>query len=231
MFTYYGSKSKIIHLYPRPKFNTIIEPFAGSARYALKYFDRDILLVDKYEVVTKIWKWLQQCSEKDILGLPKLTKGLKIDSLNISEDERLFLGMLAGISSISPRNSVSSFSAEQNGRKNQYKRIADQLYKIRHWKIECIDYKEITNIEASWFIDPPYQIGGHAYVESDIDFNYLANWCKDRNGQSIVCENMQADWLPFLPMKQSIGSNGTYQTEAIWTNLPTYYSHRQLNFF
>ena len=51
MFSYYGSKSKVVDLYPRPKFDKIIEPFAGSARYALKYFDRDVLLVDKYEVI------------------------------------------------------------------------------------------------------------------------------------------------------------------------------------
>jgi len=54
MFNYYGSKSKIIHLYPKPIFNKIIEPFAGSARYALKYFDREVLLVDKYEAVVRI---------------------------------------------------------------------------------------------------------------------------------------------------------------------------------
>ncbi len=231
MITYYGSKSKLIHLYPPPRFDKIIEPFAGSARYALKYFERDILLVDKYGVIIKIWKWLQKCSPADITGLPKLTKGLKIDSLNISEDERLFLGMIAGISSISPRNTVSQFSAEQNGRKNQYKRIADQLFKIRHWKIECKDYKDIENTEATWFIDPPYQIGGHAYVENNIDFLGLSEWCKSRQGQAIVCENMQANWLPFLPIKASIGSNGTYQTEAIWTNLDSCYSHIQQSLF
>lgn len=47
MFSYYGSKSKVVDLYPSPKFGKIIEPFAGSARYSLKYFDRDVLLVDK----------------------------------------------------------------------------------------------------------------------------------------------------------------------------------------
>ncbi len=54
MFSYYGSKSKVVDLYPSPKFGKIIEPFAGSARYSLKYFDRDVLLVDKWEVIIKI---------------------------------------------------------------------------------------------------------------------------------------------------------------------------------
>lgn len=54
MWSYYGAKTNVINFYPRPKHDKIIEPFAGTARYALKYFDRDILLVDKYEVITKI---------------------------------------------------------------------------------------------------------------------------------------------------------------------------------
>ena len=71
MFSYYGSKSKIINLYPSPKHGKVIEPFAGSARYALKYFDRQVLLVDKYSVLVEVWHYLQQASEADILGLPK----------------------------------------------------------------------------------------------------------------------------------------------------------------
>lgn len=79
MWSYYGSKTNLVNLYPRPRFNKIIEPFAGSARYALKYWDRDVLLIDKYDVIINIWKWLQQCSPKDVLGLPKLGPGQKFD--------------------------------------------------------------------------------------------------------------------------------------------------------
>lgn len=90
MFSYYGSKSRVVDLYEPPKYGVIIEPFAGSARYSLKYFDREIELYDTYSVVTDIWKWLQSCSEKDILSLPKLTKGAKISEMNLSKEERLF---------------------------------------------------------------------------------------------------------------------------------------------
>lgn len=47
MFSYYGSKSKIVNYYPPPKENIIIEPFAGSARYSLKYFDNPIFNAPK----------------------------------------------------------------------------------------------------------------------------------------------------------------------------------------
>jgi hypothetical protein len=41
--------------------------------------------------------------------------------------------------------------------------IAENIYKIRHWKIVNGDYTCIDNIECSWFIDPPYQHGGIYY--------------------------------------------------------------------
>jgi len=35
MFSYYGSKSKLAQHYPTPKYDTIVEPFAGAAGYSL----------------------------------------------------------------------------------------------------------------------------------------------------------------------------------------------------
>lgn len=86
MLSYYGSKSKVVNLYPSPKFDKIIEPFAGSARYSLKYFDRDVLLVDKYQVVVDVWHYLQQASEADILKLPKIQKGEKVSDYKVSDE-------------------------------------------------------------------------------------------------------------------------------------------------
>jgi len=231
MFTYYGSKSKLVSIYPKPINKKIIEPFAGSARYSLRYFDNDVLLVDKYEIVVRIWKWLQSCSENDILKLPCLKQGDNINDIkSLSYDEKIFLGMLAGVASTSPRYKVSKFSASQNGRKNQLKRIADQLYKIRHWKIEHKCFSEIPNQCATWFIDPPYQHGGNAYVENLINYNELSKWSKSRSGQVIVCENTKADWMDFLPVKDHVGAMSTTR-EAIWTNLNTSYDVKQLYLF
>lgn len=218
MWSYYGSKSRLIPLYPRPKYDKIIEPFAGSARYALEYYDREILLVDKYEVIVKVWHYLQQCSSHDILSLPVLKKGDKISEHNLSEGERLFLGMLAGASSTSPRNTVSMFSAEQNGRKNKMKNIANQLHKIKHWKIIHGSYLDLKNEKATWFIDPPYQYGGSAYKENKIDYLTLGSWCKNRDGQIIVCENTKADWMNFTAISKQRGSNLKFTTEAVWLN-------------
>jgi 16S rRNA G966 N2-methylase RsmD len=117
---------------------------------------------------------------------------------------------------------VSSFKGVNVER--DLKRIAKTLFKIRHWKIIEGSYEDIENIEATWFIDPPYQFGGEHYKESskNLNFSKLAEWCKSRNGQIIVCENTKANWMEFKPMVNMTGTTYT-TTEAIWSNHKTNY--------
>lgn len=229
MFSYYGSKSKVVDLYPSPKFDKIIEPFAGSARYALKYFDHDVLLVDKYEVVVKIWKYLQQASEADIMGLPEPTHKQSIEDFHLSEGERLLMGFMVWRGAASPQKIVQ----EDSNLRDTKKSIAKQLFKIKHWNIKLGSWDEIENQEATWFIDPPYQAkGGHKYQVNNtaIDFDALGEWCKSRKGQVIVCESTEANWLPFYPMRLAHGQYGD-TIEAIWSNLPHDFQARQVSMF
>ncbi len=230
MWSYYGSKSKLVKHYPTPKHDLIIEPFAGSARYALKYWEREVLLYDKYEVIVKLWKWLQQCSPNDILKLPDLKKGKVVREMNLTEMEILLLGFSAGSGLALPQYSVSSFGEENS--KSFKKNIAKNLHKIKHWTIIQGSFDEIPNQNATWYIDPPYQFGGHRYKHSNkkIDFAYLAEWCKSRYGQTIVCENTKADWMPFKPMIEFRGIKHT-TTEAIWSNERTAFDDEQLKLF
>ena len=165
MFSYYGSKSKLVNYYPKPTKDLIIEPFAGSGRYALKYWDRDIILNEKYKTVFDIWKWLQKCSKSDILNLPTPKPKEDIREYNLSKDELNFMGFLINRGSVSPKNKVGKFS---DGLPNTLKRVASNLHKIKHWEIRLGCYTEIENKEATWFIDPPYQFGGNLYKESNM---------------------------------------------------------------
>lgn len=236
MWSYYGAKTNIVDAYPKPQYGKIIEPFAGTARYALKYFDREVLLVDKYEVIVKIWKWLQLCSEGDILGLPRHMKpGQKLDSFTFDcEEARLLMGFLIGKGGQAPRNKITNRIAidRPNFTNFSLQRIAANLFKVRHWKITHGSFCDIPNQAATWFIDPPYQFGGQVYIESNrkIDFGKLAEWSMERQGQAIVCETTKADWLPFQPMKSQRGSL-KMQNEAIWSNLPTAFSNTQQQLF
>lgn len=227
-WSYYGSKSKIVDYYPPPKYKQIIEPFCGSARYSLKYWDRDILLVDKYEVIVKVWSYLINASEKDILSLPDLKTGENVDDFNLSQEEKWLIGFCINGGSAQPKKTAKDYNTWNEAKI----RIAGDLHKIRHWKVKLWDYEEIKNIEATWFVDPPYQFGGEWYVKSNknIDFLKLADWCKTREGQVIVCENTKANWLPFKPMVDMQGAMFK-TTEAIWSNHKTNYDAVQQSLF
>lgn len=226
MFSYYGSKSKIVDYYPPPKHGKIIEPFAGSARYSLKWFDRDVLLVDKWEVIIKIWHYLQAASPKDIMSLPELKYKESIENCNLSECERLLMGFMVARGVASPQKIVQKFSDIRLSKKQ----IAANLFKIRHWNIVHGDYQGVENQEAVYFIDPPYMSGGEHYHEKGIDYKGLSEWCQSRQGQVIVCENTKAHWLPFRPVVDFAGAY-TETTEAIWTNYRTHYDAEQLELF
>jgi site-specific DNA-adenine methylase len=225
MFNYYGSKSKIVEYYPKPKFKKIIEPFAGSARYSLKYWECDILLIDKYPIIVEIWNFLKKCTQSDILGLPKLKEGDILTNYNLTSVEISFLQYITQHGTVGGHK-VSKWGARDYDR--NIKNIAQNLYKIKHWNIVQDDFINIENQVATWFIDPPYQFGGHKYKFSNklIDFNYLSKWCKSREGQVIVCENTKADWLPFKPVKSMQGIKFT-TTEAMWSNQKTNYDNPQ----
>ena len=232
MFSYYGSKSKIVYYYPPPKHKRIIEPFAGSARYSLKYFDRDILLIDKYPIIIEIWHYLQNASEFDILKLPKIQKGQKVSDFTLADIEVKFMGFLVQASQGQPRNSTGTLNGIDVER--DLKRIAKNLFKIKHWVIKQGTYEDLTNEEATWFIDPPYQFGGqyqYKHGSKQINFTELSEWCRSRNGQAIVCENTKADWMDFKPVKSLFGSNQTKTVEAIWSNHKTNYDNVQVSLF
>ena len=171
---------------------------------------------------------MQQCSKQDILNLPKFETGIDLRECNLSDEELLFLGMCAGIASTQPRFKISPYAGEQNGRKNRFKRIAKLLPEIKHWQTQFGDYKNLPDIEATWFIDPPYQFGGEHYSVNGIDYSELAEWCKTRKGQVIVCENTKATWLPFKAVTKIQGAGQTFTTEAIWSNHVTNYDNTQL---
>lgn len=212
MFSYYGSKSKLVELYPQPKHATIIEPFAGSARYSLRYFENDVILYEVFHKVYEIWKFLQSASEKDILSLPDIGYKEKIP-VSLSDAERWLMGFCVGRGSPRPNTMGHKFNSWNKDKK----RIASDLHKIRHWKIYNSDGLTAADIKATWYIDPPYQKMGYKYNFNKIDYPKLGEWCKQRQGQVIVCENIDAKWLDFRELREFRGAIKS-NVEAIWTN-------------
>jgi site-specific DNA-adenine methylase len=226
MWGYYGSKSKIVNKYPKPEFGKIIEPFAGTAQYSLKYFDRDVLLIEKYDVIVKLWKWLQQCSKQDVLGLPRLKHGENVDNFTWDcEEAKWLVGFIIAGAPSQPKKTASKWKTVIRPNTQDYKlnMIAENLYKIKHWVIKQGDYIDLANEKATWFIDPPYQFGGEYYKfgNKSIDFVQMGDWCKSRFGQVIVCENSKADWLDFKPLVEMRG-NKFKTTECMYLVAPNF---------
>jgi len=222
MWGYYGSKSKVVGNYPAPLEDTIIEPFAGTAQYALKYHDKRVILYDSYELIIKLWKWLQSCSPCDIRGIRRLKYGENVDSFTWScEEEKWLVGFIIVGAPSQPKKTASRWKTVIRPNTQNYKlnMIADNLSKIRHWEIRHGDYTDSPDMRATWFIDPPYTEGGQYYVKGrdGIDYAHLSQWSRKRVGQVIVCEKTGADWLPFRHLCESRGNRKT-NSEAIWTN-------------
>jgi len=215
MWSYYGSKSKIVNYYPRPTKDLIIEPFAGTARYALKYWEKEVIICDKYERIINIWLYLQVASVKDIKNLPVLSKGENLNDFNfLCKEEKDLLGFMVSAGANSPR--LTCTEAGERNQKTAKNNIIKNLHKIKHWKIVCCDYKDLENKDATWFIDPPYQFGGKYYIHKEIDYNDLKKWIYDLKGEIIVCENTKANWIFLEPLKEIQGMRQTGTTEAVF---------------
>ncbi len=220
MWSYYGSKSKIAYYYPAPKHNTIIEPFAGAARYSLFYAkpETQVILCDKYQVVADLWRFLiERATPESILNLPILEPKENLDNYALLKEEKYLIGFFLNNGSAQPKKSPAKFNSWNAAKRQE---IADNLQKIKHWKIFCGTYQDVPNENATWFIDPPYQTQGKWYQSSvnnkSINYADLADYCKTRSGQVIVCENIEAKWLPFKPLVSFHGQLHR-KTEAIWT--------------
>ena len=203
MFYYYGRKQKIFKYYPKPKHNTIIEPFAGSAAYSMNYHTKNVILIEKDKRIADLWSYLIMVEPSDILSLPILQKGQSLNDSEfsyLSDNQKSLIGFFLNPGSSQPKKSPGKFCAWTEDNR---KKLSVDVTKVKHWTIINGDYQEVENQEATWYIDPPYQGNGGQYYRhgnNGFDYDQLRNWVLDRNGQVIVCENSEADWMDFTPL-------------------------------
>jgi len=226
-FSFFGSKWRVANYYPVPTHSTIIEPFAGSCGYALHYPEHQVRLCDVDPTICGVWDYLIRVSLEEIRRLP-LAFG-HIDELHVCQEAKWLIGFWLNKGCVGPSKSPSKWMRDyQEKQPGVYwgekirERIASQVSSIRHWTITQASYADIPDQSATWFIDPPYQVAGKAYRFHDIDYPALGDWCRSRSGQTIVCENEGALWLPFRPFRTIKALEGKHggkkSVEAIWTN-------------
>lgn len=208
-FTFYGGKYRAAKHYPAPEHDVIVEPFAGSAGYSVVHHERQVILRDLDPVVAATWRYLIHATPEEIYALPDLELGQTVDDIDVPEAARWLIGWWLNKGSAQPKRTPSPWMRAGTHTTSFWgeairERIASQVTEIRHWVVQEGPYDEAEDIEATWYVDPPYQKAGKHYRHGakGIDFARLGDWCKARKGQLIVCENEGADWLPFRPLAQ-----------------------------
>lgn len=240
-FTYFGGKYRAAPHYPAPRESTLVEPFAGSAGYALRYPTLKVRLVDLDPIIVGVWDFLIRATRDDILRLP--INVAHVDEIVGPQEARWLIGFWFNKGAAAPMKSPSAWmrgcnlpepkryaSGRAPGPGNFWgdairARIADQVGEIKHWRVALASYADIPSVRATWFVDPPYEKAGRAYRMSShgLNFDHLSSWCRAREGQVIVCENAGAYWLPFRPFRSIKANSGAQKSsaishEVIWTN-------------
>lgn len=215
----FGSKYNIIDLYPKPLYNVIREPFAGAASYSSRYWYKNIFLNDIDPAIAGVWQWLISSTPNDIISLP----------VDLPHGENLFRLVSAPAAEFIRRwqrtgHNTCNTVSKWNGRpglwnKSVRNRIASDLICIKHWQVTYNNYLDLPNNECTWFVDPPYESLPGSYEYNTINYEQLADWCKSRKGQVIVCEREGAKWLPFQSLCAITNLRRKKANEVYWTNI------------
>lgn len=223
---YYGAKWRLAPLYPSPRYRLLVEPFAGAAGYALRYPDRDVVLVDRNPRVVGVWDYLIRAPESEVARIPDCRDVNDLPAW-VPQEARWLIGWWLNNATVEPRKrqSAGRVRNESRGDKLEYwnravvERITSQQHAIRHWIALEGSYDELPNAPATWFVDPPYNNrAGSLYTfgSGGIDYAHLGAWCREREGQVIVCENEGADWLPFAPFADAPAYRTQRSREVVW---------------
>lgn len=228
-FSYYGAKYTGAKYMGAPRHDLVIEPFAGSACYSVRWDAPRVALFDVSPDIVALWDWLIRCSAGDVAALPDAFECMD-EVLALPAGAQLLVKFWISKGRAEPSGALSPWYFQYRNSNDcrvwgaaVKRRVIEQKPKISMWTVEQRSYRDVPVIDAHYVIDPPYNNNaGARYPYSDIDYAHLAEWCRSLPGPVDVCENVGADWLPFEPLYEVVSArgrrSGAVSKEAIWRN-------------
>lgn len=202
-FPYFGGKNRLCAWYPEPKYEVVVEPFAGSAGYSTFWYDRKVILNEINPTICRVWKFIIETPSEELARLPLLGPNDRVSDLSVGIPAKDLIGMWCYRGDDKPRDKLAPWA------KDYPKafwgpwirdRIALQAEKIRHWKViqGAAQDLSIGTEKRTWFLDPPYANGGHKYQYGTelLDYDWMRDWMRRLPGQVIACERDNDRWLP-----------------------------------
>lgn len=202
-FSYFGAKFRQGYTYPEPEHDDVFEPFAGSAGYSVRHFERNVILADTDPAIASVWKYLITGDANAVARLP--VDFDSVDDFDAPDALKYLVGFWLNRAGRIPYKRRSKWAASHPRSASFWcaevrDRIASQMKLIRHWRFIDGGYRSCESVcPATYFVDPPYQRSGRLYRCKFKEYGALAEWCRSRAGTVIVCEQDGSNWLPFVP--------------------------------
>ena len=136
-FTYFGGKWWIAQHYPAPKTANLVEPFAGSAGYALHHHEASVTLYEVDPKIFGVWDYLIRATSKDIERLPSIVE--QVDLVKAPQEARWLIGLWLNKGTAQPSKTPSRWMRDGLNPNSFWgdaikQRIASQIDAIKHWR-------------------------------------------------------------------------------------------------
>jgi hypothetical protein len=190
VFYYFGRKGRAAKTYPAPEYPLVIEPFAGSMAYSLHWRPPFAIGIEAQDSTWELWHRLCDMSAEEIRDFACPEVGEE------STDRWVLQAATSNWNDYSTYRTVTHYMVEHFHQQRRMT-LRHHDYAKRSVLYSHGDYRSAPDVEATWFIDPPYVGVRGGCREKDIDYDELAEWTMARKGQLIVCEGYDGTWLPF----------------------------------
>jgi hypothetical protein len=191
---------------------TIFEPFAGSAGYALRHYEKQVQIYESNQYLAGLWKWLIGSATSDLIrAIPiDLPEGTDIQALDLEKGQKLLLKHWQRTNNYGDCWTISPWGNKPGQwTANTRARVAEQFEAVRHWSFAPVFY----NMPGTYFIDPPY-LYNYRYGAKTFDHVALASTLSQipHPYQIVACEALcpktgkRPHYLPFADFRSVVTS-------------------------